>query len=408
MVVNRSIACLPRLTVVSEPTSSALKSTLSLMNSPLVLKSRPHDAADAPAAWPRLYLSGDWTLAHYQHLARTAVAPSQTPVSLDASELQGMDTAGAALLVQLLGADTLAALLPEATGLSSERRALLLAVANAMREHSPQPPARARWGDGLEQLGRWIHSGWSQALQFLGFMGLTLLTLISLLPRPWRWRWTALIAQMQQAGLNAVPIVALLNFLVGAVVAFLGATVLTQFGASIYTVDLVAYAFMREMGVLLAAILLAGRTASAFTAQIGSMKVNEELDALRVQGLSPIELLVIPRLLALVITLPVLTFIAMLSGIAGGAMVAVFSLDISLTRFMGIVQQVPLLHFWLGLAKAPVFAVLIALIGCLEGFKVGGSAESVGERTTSSVVQCIFMVILMDAVAAMFFMEMGW
>jgi len=239
-------------------------------------------------------------------------------------------------------------------------------------------------------------------------MGLTLLTLISLLPRPWRWRWTALIAQMQQAGLNAVPIVALLNFLVGAVVAFLGATVLTQFGASIYTVDLVAYAFMREMGVLLAAILLAGRTASAFTAQIGSMKVNEELDALRVQGLSPIELLVIPRLLALVITLPVLTFIAMLSGIAGGAMVAVFSLDISLTRFMGIVQQVPLLHFWLGLAKAPVFAVLIALIGCLEGFKVGGSAESVGERTTSSVVQCIFMVILMDAVAAMFFMEMGW
>src|SRR5690606_27870733 len=193
-----------------------------------------------------------------------------------------------------------------------------------------------------------------------------------------------------------------------AVVAFLGATVLTQFGASIYTVDLVAYAFMREMGVLLAAILLAGRTASAFTAQIGSMKVNEELDALRVQGLSPIELLVVPRLLALVITLPVLTFISMLSGIAGGAMVALFSLDISLTQFMGIVQQVPLRHFWLGLCKAPVFAVLIALIGCLEGFKVGGSAESVGIRTTSSVVQCIFMVILMDALAAMFFMEMDW
>jgi len=245
-------------------------------------------------------------------------------------------------------------------------------------------------------------------MQFFAFTGLTVTSLLTLLPRPWRWRWTALVAQMQQAGLNAVPIVALLNFLVGAVVAFLGATVLAQFGATIYTVDLVAYAFMRELGVLLAAILLAGRTASAFTAQIGSMKVNEELDALKVQGLSAIELLVIPRLLALVITLPILGFIAILSGIAGGAMVAVLSLDISLTQFIGIVQQVPLLHLWLGLAKAPVFAVLIALIGCLEGFKVGGSAQSVGERTTASVVQCIFVVILLDAVAALFYMEMDW
>jgi len=381
---------------------------LPVMTSPLVLQSSPQDAADRSEDWPCLYLNGDWTLPHYQKLSRTAQAPSQTPASLDASGLQGIDTAGAALLVQLLGAETLAKLLPEATGLKEEWRALLLAVANAMLDQTCEPPSAGRWGDGLERLGRWVHSGYSQALQLLGFMGLTLVTLISLVPRPWRWRWTALIAQMQQAGLNAVPIVALLNFLVGAVVAFLGATVLVQFGATIYTVDLVAYAFMREMGVLLAAILLAGRTASAFTAQIGSMKVNEELDALRVQGLSPIELLVIPRLLALVITLPVLTFIAMLSGIAGGAMVALFSLDISLTQFLGIVQLVPLKHFWLGMSKAPLFAVIIALIGCLEGFKVGGSAESVGIRTTSSVVQCIFMVILMDALAAMFFMEMDW
>ena len=378
------------------------------MTSPLVLQTSPQDAADHSAGWPRLYLNGDWTLAHYQTLSRTVQSLSQTPASLDASGLQGMDTAGAALLVQILGAETLAKLLPQATGLKEERRALLLAVANAMLDQKAESPPGARWGDSLERLGRWVHGGYSQALQFLGFMGLTLVTLISLVPRPWRWRWTALVAQMQQAGLNAVPIVALLNFLVGAVVAFLGATVLAQFGATVYTVDLVAYAFMRELGVLLAAILLAGRTASAFTAQIGSMKVNEELDALRVQGLSPIELLVIPRLLALLITLPVLTFIAMLSGIAGGAMVALFSLDISLTQFLGIVQLVPLKHFWLGMAKAPLFAAIIAVIGCLEGFKVGGSAESVGIRTTSSVVQCIFMVILLDAVAAMFFMEMGW
>jgi phospholipid/cholesterol/gamma-HCH transport system permease protein len=327
---------------------------------------------------------------------------------MDASNLQTLDTAGAALLVKLLGAETLAALIPAATGLSDERRALLQAVADAMHNREPAAPPRYRWGDELEGLGLWLHSGWTQLTQFLGFMGLTLSTLASLIFRPWRWRWTALVAQMQQAGLNAVPIVALLNFLVGAVVAFLGATVLSQFGATIYTVDLVAYAFMRELGVLLAAILLAGRTASAFTAQIGSMKVNEELDALKVQGLSPIELLVVPRLLALLITLPLLTFVAILSGIAGGAMVAQLSLDISLTQFLGIVQQVPMVHFWLGLSKAPLFAILIALIGCQEGFKVGGSAESVGERTTSSVVQCIFVVILVDALAALFFMEMGW
>ncbi len=381
------------------------------MSNALVLQSVPSDAAetaDNHSLWPRLFLNGEWTLQKYQRLLKQVSAPSQKPRSLDASGLVAIDTAGATLLLDLLGPDTLADIVERATGLSPEWKALLLAVATAMRGRQPPDAHKQRWGDGLEALGTLTVSGWRQLGQFFAFAGLTITTLLSLLVRPWRWRWTALFAQMQQAGLNAVPIVALLNFLVGAVVAFLGATVLAQFGATIYTVDLVAYAFMRELGVLLAAILLAGRTASAFTAQIGSMKVNEELDALKVQGLSAIELLVIPRILALVITLPILGFIAILAGIAGGAMVAVLSLNISLTQFIGIVQQVPLLHLWLGLGKAPVFAVLIALIGCLEGFKVSGSAQSVGERTTASVVQCIFVVILLDAVAALFYMEMGW
>lgn len=381
------------------------------MSDALVLQSAPAVTSGDPLdtnPWPRLYLNGHWTLSEYQQLLKQTAAPTQTPRSLDASGLKSIDTAGATLLLDLLGAETLGALVESATGLSDERRALLQMVAQSMRDREQPAAPEHRWGDGLESLGVLTISGWQQLMQFFAFTGLTITSLLTLLPRPWRWRWTALVAQMQQAGLNAVPIVALLNFLVGAVVAFLGATVLAQFGATIYTVDLVAYAFMRELGVLLAAILLAGRTASAFTAQIGSMKVNEELDALKVQGLSAIELLVIPRLLALVITLPILGFIAILSGIAGGAMVAVLSLDISLTQFIGIVQQVPLLHLWLGLAKAPVFAVLIALIGCLEGFKVGGSAQSVGERTTASVVQCIFVVILLDAVAALFYMEMDW
>ena len=164
----------------------------------------------------------------------------------------------------------------------------------------------------------------------------------------------------------------------------------------------------REFGVLLAAILLAGRTASSFTAQVGSMKVNEEIDALQAQGLDPMEMLVLPRVLALLVALPLLTFVAVASGMVGGAVVAVFSLDISAARYLDIIQTVSIRHFLTGIAKAPVFAFVIAIIGCLEGFKVEGSARSVGNHTTSSVVQSIFMVILLDAIAAMFFMEMKW
>ncbi|MCB1666020.1 MAG: ABC transporter permease [Pseudomonadales bacterium] len=354
-------------------------------------------------------LYGDWTLARYEALAASARAPEDTPATLDASGLTALDTAGAALLVKLLGAEQLCTLVPSAAGLSEERRALLLAVAKSMRERTaPADGGRRRMGDGLAQLGQTTLSAWHQVMQFMGFMGLALQTFVVLLPRPLRWRVTPLVAQMHQAGLNAVPIVVLLNFLIGAVVAFLGATVLENFGATIYTVDLVAYAFMRELGVLLVAILLAGRTASAYTAQIGSMKVNEELDALRVQGLSPMELLVLPRVMALVITLPLLAFIGVMAGMLGGATVALLSLDITPARFLAIVQEIPVRHLLLGLSKAPIFAVLIALIGCLEGFKVGGSAQSVGEHTTSSVVQSIFVVILVDAMAALFFMEMDW
>lgn len=356
-----------------------------------------------------LQLQGDWTLPRFAKLRRARLQDAGAIRSLDASGLTGLDTAGATLLVSLLGAERLQALAPTAVGLSEERRALLLAVASAMQGRGDEPKdTHWRLGNGLAGVGVAVIRGWHNLLQFLGFLGLTLMTLATLLPRPWRWRHTALVAQMQQAGLNAVPIVALLNFLVGAVVAFLGATVLAEFGATIYTVDLVGYAFMREMGVLLAAIMLAGRTASAYTAQIGSMKVNEEIDALRVQGLDPIELLVIPRLLALLIMLPILSFVAILAGMLGGAMVAVLSLDISPARFLGIVQEIPVKHLYLGMSKAPVFAVMIALIGCLEGFKVKGSAQSVGEHTTSAVVQSIFVVILLDALAALFFMQMDW
>ena len=387
------------------------------------LESRPSSDGDQPIpaapgalrldegpGGPVLRLSGDWTMAHYSALARTVARSPITQISdIDFRQLSGLDTAGAALLARLLGYDRLRGLATSAQGLSPERLSLLRAVGEALNQPQEKPPAKGfRLLEGLADIGRIMADQSKNMVSLLGFMGQSLASLAAVLPRPKRWRMTSLVTHIHQTGLNAVPIVALLTFLVGAVVAFLRATVLEIFGATIYTVDLVAYAFLREFGVLLAAVLLAGRTASAFTAQIGSMKVNEEIDALRAQGLDPIEMLVLPRMLALLISLPLLTFIAMIAGMAGGAVVAMLSLDISLARIVAITREIALQHFLTGIAKAPFFAFVIAQIGCLEGFKVEGSARSVGDHTTSSVVQSIFMVILLDAIAALFFMEMRW
>ncbi|WP_108096408.1 ABC transporter permease [Pseudomonas sp. GV071] len=368
------------------------------------------DTAVTPA---QLLVSGDWTLAHYSQLTRDVARmrpqlDGTTRVQL--AELQGLDTSGAALLADLLGAERLIDLAASEPSLTPARQALLNSVGSALREYCQpeKPKARTGLADVLAHIGDFVASLWARVAALLGFIGLVLETLIGGLFRPRRWRVTSLVANIEQTGLDAVPIVVLLTFMVGAVVAFLGATVLANFGATIYTVNLVAFAFLREFGVLLTAILMAGRTASAFTAQIGSMKANEEVDAIRTLGLNPIELLVLPRVLALLVSLPILTFLAMLSGILGGAVVCLLVLNISPTMYLTILQTIEVKHLLVGLCKAPLFAFLIAVIGCLEGFKVSGSAQSVGEHTTSAVVQSIFVVILLDALAAMFFMEMGW
>lgn len=357
-----------------------------------------------------LALKGDWTLPHYSALKRRTLASRDlaSEKSLDLDQIGRLDTAGASLIVRLAGPETVLEALAR-TSLPEAQRALLRLVAESdVKPAGDNEPRQglihmlALIGERMSRLGR-------QHWLLAGFMGQTLATLFAIFPRPGRWRVTSFVAAVHDTGLNALPIVALLTFLVGAVVAFLGATVLENFGATIYTVNLVAFSFLREFGVLLAAILLAGRTASSFTAHIGAMKVNEELDAIRTLGLSPVELLVVPRVLALMVSLPILTFVGMMSGIVGGGLVCVLTLDIPLTQFVAIIHRdIALQHFVTGMSKAPVFAFLIAVIGCLEGFKVSGSARSVGEHTTSSVVQSIFMVILLDSIAALFFMEMGW
>lgn len=369
---------------------------------------------DDRAGEARLILAGDWTLAHHAMLLRQVEALRariDARVKVDAGELGSLDTAGAALLLRLLGSERVRTLASSDSGLSDGRWALLAAVDDAMAERSvpPAPRKGSAIGDVLAHVGEAVAVFGRHAVDLLGFVGVTLSAMLRVGLRPTRWRLTSLVANLEQTGLYAVPIVALLTFLVGAVVAFLGATVLADFGASVFTVNLVAFSFLREFGVLLTAILVAGRTASAYTAQIGSMRANEEVDAIRALGLDPVELLVLPRMWALLLALPMLTFIAMISGILGGMLVCVFSLGIPVSMFLSIIaNDVGVSHFIVGMAKAPVFAFLIALIGCMEGFKVSGSAQSVGEHTTSSVVQSIFVVIVVNAIAALICMEMGW
>lgn len=369
------------------------------------------DAGSQPA---QLRIAGDWTLAHYSALKRQTDGLGgnyDASVPVDLSGLRALDTAGASLLVELLGTERLARLAVQAPDLPVSSRALLQTIQAALCDYCApvKEPETAVGLQLLARIGGAVYTLWSDTLQLLGFIGLIIETLLRNFLRPRRWRLTSVFVHIEQTGLDAAPIVALLTFLVGAVVAFLGATILKTFGATIFTVNLVAFSFLREFGVLLTAILMAGRTASAFTAQIGSMKANEEIDAVRTLGLSPVELLVLPRVLALLVSLPLLTFLAMICGIIGGGVVCAVSLDISPAMFLALLQKdIGVEHFLVGMVKAPVFAFLIAAIGCLEGFKVSGSAESVGAHTTSSVVQSIFVVIVLDAMAALFFMEMGW
>lgn len=371
---------------------------------PTASLSMPTDPAGAPV----LELAGAWTLAGAGRLAAAlATLPTRTCAAIDARQLTRLDTTGALLLLRTLARCGLPLAALEQSGMAAAQRKLVHLVDGCGHDPLPERDPHQGFSDLLARTGAAVTRAWQGAVDLLAFVGATLLTLFQVLRRKRRLRLTSVVFHMEQTGLDAVPIVALLTFLVGAVVAFLGATVLRDFGASIFTVELVAYSFLREFGVLLAAILLAGRSGSAFTAQIGSMQSREEIDAIRALGLDPLELLVLPRTLALMLMLPALTFIAMLSGICGGALVGSLALDITPGMFITRLHEMTeARHFFVGMVKAPVFAFLIAVVGCLEGFKVQGSAESVGRHTTSAVVQSIFLVILFDALFAIFFMEL--
>ena len=364
----------------------------------------------APPRWTvdeadpaRLRLTGRWTLRYAREIGeQLRTAPSSARI-FDAGGVDRLDSIG---VLQLLRHARRNDLDFDAFEFDEAHRALVDTIEDV---HDDRPPRRREYGvrAAVGRLGFAVVDNAREVVALVGFLGENLAALFRLAHQPRRFRLTSTVHHMEQVGLDAVPLVVLLSYLVGAVIAFLGANVLRDFGAEIFVVELVSVAFLREFGVLLTAILLAGRTASAFTAQIGAMVSREEVDAIRTLGLDPIDLLVLPRLIALVLMLPLLTFLAMVAGLAGGLTVGVMSLDIPPEQYFNRMQEtMTLRHFWVGMAKAPVFAVVIALIGCLEGLQVEGTAQSVGERTTSSVVQTISLVIILDAIAAMWFMYM--
>ena len=265
----------------------------------------------------------------------------------------------------------------------------------------------------LVQLSGWlggrVFAAGAGALAVLSFFGSVVVALGAVLLHPRRFRVKALIHQMELVGVTSLGIIGLMSFLVGIVIAQQGAVQLREFGAEMLTINLTGRIAMRELGILMTAIMVAGRSGSAFAAQIGTMKLTEEIDAMRTIGVSPMEALVVPRVLAAMIMLPLLGFFASVCAIIGGAVISAFQIDIPFVTFLTRIQEVVPVHdFWVGIIKSPVFGLIIAIAGCYNGMQVKSNSEEVGRRTTMAVVAGIFMVIVLDAFFAIFFSEVGW
>ncbi len=324
--------------------------------------------------------------------------------TIDLSGVREIDTVGAWTVRRL--AHNYGA---QITGASNRAQRLMAALETVSDQEDVYPRQEAFYyriprlvGDGVIQFGWGI-------VGMVGFLGEIMLGFAALIRHPRRFRGKALVRQLELVGVTALGIIGLMSFLIGIVVAQQGAVQLQQFGAEIYTINLTGRLTLRELGVLMTAIMVAGRSGSAFAAQIGTMKLTEEVDAMRTIGISPMEALIIPRILAAVIMMPLLGFYSACMGIIGGAFIADLTLDIPFLTFLSRIQEVvPMYDLYVGLVKAPVFGLIVAIAGCYQGMKVEGNSEQVGLRTTKAVVQAIFMVIVLDAFFAVFFTEIGW
>lgn len=364
----------------------------------------PETGADIQAGNTPLELrcAGAWVLRAIAELEPRLASLARSgsgDLTLDASAITAMDTSGAWLLQRTLRALEQHGRSVQLRGLRPEFESLLQLIASRsiVAEAAIVPGLLAR-------IGRQAWTSLGNAFGMLAFLGENTLVLLRSLARPRRLRWRAIAYSLQATGLEALPITGLLSFLMGIVIAYQGAEQLRQFGANIYVADLVGLSMVRELSPMLTAIIVAGRSGSAYAAQIATMKVTEEIDALRTIGVGPLELLVLPKVLALIVALPLLTVYTDVMGVLGGMIMAHAQLDVSFSAFLDRLDvAISLNSYLVGIGKAPVFAVIIALVGCYQGFQVGGSADSVGRQTTLSVVQSVFLVIVIDALFSIVF-----
>lgn len=347
--------------------------------------------------------SGRLTLARLGDLpARLeALGPIAT---LDLTDVERIDTVGAWIVTRTVAEHGAAV-----TGASVEAKRLLDALAKDKSDYRVHRDRRPAWVRMLEQVGTASSAIWHELIGIVDFFGAMIIALVNQIKARRRIRWNAIVMRFQAVGVDALPIIGLMSFLIGIVIAQQGAVQLRQFGLEVFTINLVGRASIRELGLLMTAIMVAGRSGSAFAAQIGTMKLTEEVDAMRTIGVSPMEAIVLPRVAASTITMPLLGFYASICAIVGGGAFCWVGLDIPpLTYVQRLREIIPMTDFWIMLIKAPVFGILIGVTGCYEGMQVRQNAEEVGRRTTSAVVAAIFLVIVLDAFFAVFFSSIGW
>lgn len=361
-------------------------------------------AEELPDGGQVLRLSGNFAIAAVGDVDRR-LRDIAGPISeIDISGVDHMDTVGA-WLVHRTAKDHSA----QITGAATDAGRLIDAISGVDQSELVPKPHMSSLNHFLAEVGGGVVVGITTLLQFLGFVGQVVKASFILLMNPSRFRWHAVVQHFDMVGVRALGIVGLMSFLIGIVIAQQGAVQLRQFGAEVFTINLIGRLTLRELGILMTAIMVAGRSGSAFAAQIGTMKITEEIDAMRTIGVVPAEALVVPRVIAAVIMMPLLGIYASLMSIIGGGILCWIVLEIPPTTFVQRLREVtPITDFWIGMIKAPVFGAIIAMAGCFQGMQVKGNAEQVGLKTTAAVVQAIFLVIVLDAFFAVFFSEIGW
>jgi phospholipid/cholesterol/gamma-HCH transport system permease protein len=360
--------------------------------------------ADFEATGDTLAFTGDLSLARLGDLPDRLNGFTGSVSRVDLSQVSRLDTIGA-WVVHRFAAKNGAAV----EGLGPDDRHLFEQVERADQPVAVRPQRVSPLTRVVGEMGQATTTAFHTLYGLLGFLGATAIAFASVIRHPKRFRFNAVVHRFEVVGVSALPIIGLMSFLIGIVIAQQGAVQLRQFGAEVFTINLVGRITLRELGVLMTAIMVAGRSGSAFAAQLGTMKLTEEIDAMRTIGVSPMEALVVPRALATIVLMPLLGFYASVVAIFGGALLSYATLDIPFVTFIQRIREVvPITDLYVGLIKAPVFGAIIAIAGCFQGMQVESDAEQVGSRTTAAVVQAIFLVIVLDAFFAVFFTWLGW